>query len=325
MSTSEQPAAASRKSVTKFLVVCGAYETDDAWFFGNFVGFCRALQVLGVDGQFWSCFPVRQYFEVWDSVEFGGKGPGESVEDRKEIAIFTNGDFNDQPELWTHWDPSRRQELPSAVLDFVQDLSKELEAKDILNLVLMSHGNPLGIDSGGQTLTNQALAETLSKLKHGVRVNVIVQSCHSGSFVETIKAKNQNQGLVHTSSQHAQSSYSARLSISGRFRNSQFSGAFLQSLGFAVDPDTSNWTLEGHINWVKRVGKGSGDDPDALANPDHHIKDVALVTKFVDVLFTDFVDRKFIQAANVARRVLTPPHPTTPPRPLQTTVALGPL
>jgi hypothetical protein len=243
LSTSKQPAAASRKPVTKFLVVCGAYETDDAWFFGSFVGCCRALQALGVDGEFWSCFPVRQYFEVWESVTFGQNAPGASVEDRKEIAIFTKADFKDQPKIWTHWDSSRREELPSTVLDSVQDLSKELEAMDILNLILMSHGDPSGIDLGGQTLMNQALADALGKLKPGVRINVMAQSCRSGAFLETTIAKNQNQGLVDTSSQHTQNSYGARLSISGRNRNSQFSGAFLQSLGFALDPDTSNWTL----------------------------------------------------------------------------------
>ncbi|KAL2042091.1 hypothetical protein N7G274_005279 [Stereocaulon virgatum] len=325
MSTSEQPAATSRKPVTKSLVVCGADDTKDAWFFGNFVGFCRALQVLGVDGEFWSCFPVRQYFEIWDSVKFGEKGPGISVEDRKELAVFTKADYNNQRKFWTHWDSSRREELPSAVLDFVKDLSEELEASDILNLILMGHGNTSGIKLGGQTLRNQALADALSRLKPGVRVNVIVQSCHSGAFVETIKAKNQKLGLIHTSSQQTQSSYPARLSISGRHRNSQFSGAFLQSLGFAVDPDASDWTLEGHINWVKRVGKGSGDKPELVADPQHHITDLALVTNFVDVLFTECNIRNFIQAANVARRVLTPPHPTTPPRPPQTTVASGPL
>jgi hypothetical protein len=76
---------------------------------------------------------------------------------------------------------------------------------------------------------------------------------------------------------------------------------------------------------LKRIGKGSGYHPDALAYPDHHITDIALVANFVDVLFTDFVDRKFIQAANVARRVLTPPHPTTPPSTPRTIVASEPL
>ena len=87
MSTTQQP-------ITKFLIVCGAKAASDSWLFGNFLGFCRALQILGVEGDFWSCFPIRQYFDgLYDSIKFGKRGTGESPEEQESIEIFTKAQY----------------------------------------------------------------------------------------------------------------------------------------------------------------------------------------------------------------------------------------
>lgn len=36
-------AVEAKKTIVKFLVVCGVTQVSDAWYFGTFVGFCRTL------------------------------------------------------------------------------------------------------------------------------------------------------------------------------------------------------------------------------------------------------------------------------------------
>lgn len=74
MNTQPTPAGAAgaRKPTVKFLVVCGVAATDNPWCFGNFVGVCRVLQRVRITGEFWSSFPVREYFrEEKDNIKFG--------------------------------------------------------------------------------------------------------------------------------------------------------------------------------------------------------------------------------------------------------------
>ncbi len=307
MSTTHQP-------VSKFLVVCGAGSASDSWLFGNFLGFCRALKVLGVEGDFWSCFPIREYFDGRDdSIGFGRRGTGESPEEQEAMEIFTKADFYNGERFWNQVSGDRVERLSDDVLGYTESQFKKLVAGDIFNIILIGHGTEEGTSLGGKILRAKDLAKALDNFRPEVRVNVVVQSCHSGIFMDKISAKQQRQRFVHTSSSSKELSWAAQISPSGRFRNSVFSGAFLRSLGLAVSSETTDWTLEGHINFLRREGRG---EPGTKANPQHYTSDIALITKFVDVLFTDFVDRSFSQTAtatNVARRIITPSAPVTRP------------
>lgn len=89
------------RPTTKFLVVCGTKSVADDWLFGNFLGFCRALILLGVEGDFWSCFPSREYFQSpYDNVKFGTRGSSQAPEDQQAIEIFSKAEFYNGEKFW---------------------------------------------------------------------------------------------------------------------------------------------------------------------------------------------------------------------------------
>ena len=302
--------SAQRQPTTRFLVVCGVVKIDDAWFFGNFLGFCRALMSLGVKETFWNCFPIGEYFDrgQYDNIKFGRQGSGWTP-----IEVYSKHNWTNRQKFWRHFSPAEMDTLVVEVISHINKMAQELVAGDIFNLVLIGHGEPTtGISLGGNQFLPTSLAMALDNFKANVRVNVVIQACHSGAFADRIQARNQPQRFVHTSSQEDQLSYSDSRSPSGRFRNSRFSGAFLRSLGFAHDPSTKdNWSLQSHIAMVAREGKPPHP---AQSNPQaHQSADIGLISRFIDVLFTDYVDLSFSQANQTARRVITPTNPALPP------------
>ena len=297
------------QSVTRFLVVCGAHQIKDAWFFGNFLGVCRALMSLGVNESFWNCFPVGEYFAEgdFDTIKFGRQESG-----WKPIEIYSKHTWKTRQPFWRHFSSAEKDSLVTQVISHIDKMAQELVAGDIFNLILIGHGGPKGIILGGNEFLTSSLALALDRFKINVRVNVVMQCCYSGAFADKIQALNQPQRFVYTSAQAGQVSYPDGRSPSGRFRNSKFSGAFLRSLGFAHDPRTKDsWSPDAHIAFAAREGRSSVSsqvDPQA-----HKSADMELISRFVDVLFTDYVDLSFSQANETARRVLTPTSPALPP------------
>ena len=286
--------------VTKLLVICGATSPSESWLFGTFLGICRALKLLDMEGDFWSCFPIHEHFNTHDSIKFGTRGTtGQTPEEEQEfIEIYTKADFDRGERFWEQiaWD-----RVSDDVLSYVESQAKKLAAGDVFSTILIGHGTEEGTRIGDKILRSEDLAKALDGFIPGVKVNVVVQSCDAGVFMDKISVKEQRRRFVHTSSSSIQTS------PSGRFRNSVFSGAFLRSLGFAMSSGTTAWTLDGRINFLK---------PGAMTNSQRSTFDSALITKFMDVLFTDFVDRGFSQtttATNVARRIITPSAPMTDP------------
>ena len=109
-------------------------------------------------------------------------------------------------------------------------------------------------------------------------MNVVVQSCDSGIFMDKISAKKERQRFIHTFISCDDWSWAAQISPSGRFPHSVFSGAFLRNLGLVGSAETTDGTLEEHVNFLKL-----------------NTSDIILIVRFLDVLFTDFVDRSFSQ------------------------------
>ncbi|KAK3171489.1 hypothetical protein OEA41_003573 [Lepraria neglecta] len=312
----------TREPRTKFLVVCGASVADDSWFFGNFLGFCRVFMSFNVDGEFWNTFPVKEYFDtgVHASLKFGKK----SGKNETAYELYTKWEFEHRQQFWKQFpvvtghhtglagQTDQGQGLISNILAHIDKMSKELIARDIFNIILMGHGDPLGVSLGGQKLHAEMLATALDHFQPGVQVNVVVQSCMSGSFINRIKAHNQPKRCVHTSAQATAKSYTDAISGSGRFRNSKFSGTFVRSLGFAYDEQTKQpkpWSLKYHIDHVLQEGKTL-----PINEPQAHI-DLDLLSRFMDILITDFVDYSFTSGTQTARRIITPSNPAiTPPR-----------
>ena len=303
MSTTQQ-----QQPVSKFLVVVGAIDaSSDIWHFGNFLGFCRALRILGVEnGDFWSCFPLQEYFEDGhhDSVKFGrrGKDGQNSLVGQENMEVFTQAEFNDEEKrFWEQISGDRVDELADDVLRYTEFQGKKLVAGDIFNIILIGHGTEEGTSIGDKILQAKDLAKVLDTFRPGVRVNVVVQSCDSDIFMDKISVKKERKRFIHTFIMCDDWSWAALISPSGRFPHFVFSGGFLRNLGLVGSAERTDWTLEEHINFLEL-----------------NTSDIRLIARFLDVLFTDFIDRSFSQtptATNLARRIITPSPSTTLTRP----------
>ncbi|MDM8530007.1 SUMF1/EgtB/PvdO family nonheme iron enzyme [Anaerolineales bacterium HSG25] len=96
-------------------------------------------------------------------------------------------------------------------------------------LYLMDHGteNKFYLDGPGQTVTAEELDSWLTELEQAVpevRINIILEACHSGSFVKTLSKPGR---LIMTSTASASVAYA---SMQGK-RGAIFSDAFLNGLG----------------------------------------------------------------------------------------------
>ena len=295
MSTKQQ----QQQPVSRFLVVCGATDaSSDSWHFGNFLGFCRVLRILGVEnGEFWSCFPLQEYFEDGhhDSVKFGRRGTNgqHSLVGSENMEILTEAEFyNGEKRFWEQIPGDGVDPVSNDVLRYTEIEGKKLVEGDIFNIILIGHGTDEGTSIGGKILQAKDLAKVLDTFRPGVRVNVVAQSCDSGIFMDKIHAKKERKRFSHTFIRCDDWSWAAQISLSGRFPHSGFSGAFLRNLGLVGAAGTTDETLEEHINFLKL-----------------NTSDIGLIVRFLDVLFTDFVDRSFSQtptATNLARRIITP-------------------
>ncbi|KAK4696666.1 hypothetical protein P7C71_g1305, partial [Lecanoromycetidae sp. Uapishka_2] len=293
----------TRKPAVKLLIVCGVTDVDHSWFFGNFLGFYRMLHRPGVDEDFKSSYPIREYFDENQSVKFGRKGSA----DWTPMEVYTKDDWKNNQPFWTQYSHQRWDDLVPDVLTYLRQAALTMIKDDIINVILLGHGSARGTSLGNEYLSSDQLAAAFDRFKSGVQVNLVVQSCQSGIFTDKIQAANQQERYVHVSASAYQSSWADLRSPSGNYRNSVFSGAFLRNLGYAVDQSATARTLEGHIAFVAREGKDNPNDPTAKATPQNYTK-LNITTPFLDVLFTQFVDRGFVTAPHIARRVLSPPN-----------------
>ena len=264
---------------------------------------------LGVKDSFWSRFPIGEYFAEGESenIKFGRQESG-----WKPIEVYNKHSWTTRQPFWRQIPPAEKDSLIMQIISHIDKMAQELVAGDIFNLVLIGNSTSTGIILGGNRYLTTSLALALDRFKINVRVNVVMQSCCSGSFADRIQALNQPQRFVHTSAQAGQVSYPDSGSPSGRFRNSRFSGAFLRSLGFAHNPSTKDsWSPDAHIAFAAREGRSTSP---VQVNPQaYKSADVELISRFIDVLFTDYVDLSFSQASQTARRVVTPTNPALTP------------
>lgn len=214
---------AVQKSRAEFLVVCGAISKKDEWLFGNFVGICITLMTLEVAGEFWSAFPVGEYFQTHDNIKFGREDGS-----WKALEIYTRKRYENRERFWRQCDGEEQERLAERVIRQVDRMSQTLAANDSLTIILIAHGSTQGLKMGTKTLYYSQLANVLLRFRPRVQVNVVIQACHSEAFADLLSVQGQPARFTHTSCNADQRSYSDVRSPSGRFRNSCFSSAFLQ-------------------------------------------------------------------------------------------------
>jgi hypothetical protein len=304
----------NQKPRAKFLVVCGATKIEDDWFMANLVGFGRAFQRLGADAIYLSSFPIDKYFSetTYTNIKFGRVGKGDD-KNWKPIEVLKKFDYLYRNAcFWTQYNEDNHQQMAYDFLNIIVDAAKELVKGDSYTIIMTNHGNADGLKLGTYRIIPDILAKALSKFQDGVQVNVVVQACHSGIFVDKIKATNQRQRYIHSSTSADQPSFTDTLSPSGRWRNSIFTGAFLSSLAIAVDKETKSWTLQGHKKYMGREEKTKQSDPSDRttdAEPQVYTGDTKLFDEFLSVLFTEYLAKSLPIIAAKRERVLTPTNP----------------
>lgn len=290
----------------KFLVVCGVKIIGDVHFFGNFLGFARSLQRLGVSKEFWSTFPIQQYFEqgLYDNIKFGRK---DFVDDWAALEIYTKRSYEQRERFWKQYDASiQSTTLHHDIISLITHYAIRLSQGDMFSIIFIGHGSSEGIQLGNMLFKYESLINCLERFHPGVTLNIILQSCKSGSFAQKFSAHDQRKVFVHSSVEALSPSTSDVRSPSGRYRNSKFSGAFLESLGLAhKNGRSTSWSLKDHLEKVEKEGQSYSGSTNHHA-PQHFVQGVDLLTQFMDVLFNDYVDLSFTEANQTARRVITP-------------------
>ncbi len=131
-------------------------------------------------------------------------------------------------QFWTQCDGSTETDkLHHDVVSFIDHYAQRFADRDIFTIILIGHDSCAGIQLGNKLFKYENLVDRLERFQTGIRLNIILQSCQSGSFVNNFSARGERKRFVHTSVDPR--------SPSGRYRNSKFSGAFLESLGFAQE------------------------------------------------------------------------------------------
>ncbi len=274
--------------------------------FGEFLGFYWAIQQMGVSKtslQAWSRFPLSEYFKEKGDVPITfGRG---SSTGQTPIEIYTKWHFDKGQRFWDQYYDGHDFDLIKDLERYIGKKSKALEAGDILNIILIGHGDrDRNIAFGKEDLGYDRLANFLDHFRPNVEVNLIVRCCFAARFADKIITKDPRHRYNHTFSAANQLSYSEARSISGRCRNSVFAGAYVRSLGSLLrDSKTGKERTPGeHIEHVRREGRNHSD-----ATP-QHVGDIDLQNATINVIMKDYIDMslRFSKTPGAARRVISP-------------------
>ena len=284
---------------TRHLVVCGGAVTKDVWLFGDFFGFVTTLKEHGVHETFINTFDIDKYFRETDctDIKFGHDDSFEN----DPFLKYTRREWEHRP---TPWIQVKLDEASSRVLEWVREQANNAKPKDIVSIILIGHGRSGCIQLGKTDLFSSDLAAACSLFHMDVQVNIIVNSCYSGSFARAFRVSNQRNIYVHTSAKVGEKSYSTPRSISGRHRNSLFGQAFVQTLGLTRDIN-ENWTLQKQKTYVQETSS-MPSIPGLKVSTPVVVSDSPVTRLMKDILFRDYADISFSNAPTRARRVLSP-------------------
>ena len=232
-SSSTTPLAVSESKPLGFtLVVCGATNhLQDGSIFGDFLAFCKVFGEKGITGDFISCFPTEQHMVYLknehgiDDLKWGKVGPRP---DQGPIFTFT------REQLVMHQNPWKQvgaEVLKAMVTTWVDEKARIAKAGDVIKIVIEAHGgSKKGIQLGNHFWTTWEFSEALGRFADGVQVNAISSACHSGIFIDAIKATNQSPRYIAAACGSTELAFGATRSASNRTRGSKYEQAWVMSL-----------------------------------------------------------------------------------------------
>ncbi|KAL9098560.1 MAG: hypothetical protein Q9163_005805 [Psora crenata] len=294
------------------LVVCGAKNArSDGFIFGDFLGFSMAMQQKNVGGDFWSCFPLEEHFEVLGQlqppvtdIKFGKFGPNRD----QALHTYSKFDFNHRT-AW--WKQVGRRTLKDDTLAWIVSKTALAKSGDVVNIILESHGRSGGgVVLGEYVLWPQELINATRGFNEEVQVNIITGACYGGTFMDVVRAEGQYYRYVQVAESQGDVAYSATRSISNRIRNSRFSQAFCMSLarldvhGLQGEPSTaSQIRVVDHELFVKeQMLRNITPNGTATEPPSYHGDPVSLQTIMTTMIFRDSVDVLYNPAVTHRRR-----------------------
>lgn len=229
------------------LVACTPYDAEaDGWIFSDFMAACMLLKDRNVKGDFYSCFPVEEHFKYLGgqpssitSIKFGyfGNKRAEALYEYTKDQFF-KGD------IW--WVQVQPEEIRRRIENWVSQKAKVAKRGDVVHIILLGHGDPKrGLATGGGYLHHKVFAQQIAHFRSTVQVNLVLDFCYSGVFLNALQALGLSECYITTSCDADHESWSHDRSGSGRFRNGRFMTALVETLTTA--PQTTIQDQETYI------------------------------------------------------------------------------
>lgn len=266
------------------------------------MAFCRFFIDKGVGGTFLSCFPVDQHFGFLskkniDTIKFGHITPN-----GPPILTYTRTQHA-MRQSW--WEDVRPDQLKPRVLQWIRQKATEAQPGDVVNMVFECHGSRRG---GAMTLGNWNPTQTnkLTPLElegefalfaAGVQVNAISGACHSGYFLNQIRASNQPDRYISAACGKRETAIGLPRSFSNRSRGSRYEHAWIQSFarltgfGDVSNSDAPVTTVEEHEQYIRANIHRNLRPPSTEQTPEFYASNpVTLSVAIEDLIFRDMFD-----------------------------------
>lgn len=317
-----EPDNPSSDSKTYLLIIQGSEDLAEKAMIGDFMGLVRAYQLRAdFGGDFWTAMDPDKHLESLgrDSIKFD--------EGHHNVVTYTRFDQHREP-FYVVVDP---EDLKAKVLAWITDKAAVAKCDDVVTIIFIAHGGSGtgAIRLGTKMMSVKELERATAKFVQGVQVNLVTNSCYAGFFIDQFRAEGAPNRFIHAAAARHQVSTVDRISPSGRYRNTQFTRGFVESLGNITIPrsrvilkGTQRPTLQYHHDTVqartnnpKRSDKYRHDAEVYYTEADTtwtNIMETILFRSFVDVAYdpTSTSRRRRITGyASLANSISPPDHP----------------
>lgn len=199
---------------------------------GDFAGIKYHLNLMGLHDKehFWSTINLSKYcMGKYSDIKIRGEFTEKVVYSRFK-AIHRQDDYILKDE----------KNVKADFIAWIKERAREAEAKDVVNIILITHGKPhkglhvLGTD----VMESEEILKYLKSFKEGVQVNLVSNACGSGALCKELSPEDRNNRLIITAAHISEPSHGSgqvgwvkNKSPSGRFRSSYFTDVIIKSLG----------------------------------------------------------------------------------------------
>ena len=235
----------SERPKTYLLIVNGSAKKCDYINMGDWMGFCKVFQQRGhFGGDFWTALDPDVHLREtgYDDIKFGrttkDSATGATHDDFFESMVLYQKD-EQRNNAWFDVEDPRR--IKSRVMRWISEKANLAQSGDTAIIILCGHGRPSdgAMRLGDDYLEPGELVEAIGAFKDGVQVNTAANSCYSGYFkdaVEDDNAVDQQRRFIHVAAARNETAAGDVLSPSGRWRNSPFARAWVNSMiGITLD------------------------------------------------------------------------------------------